>query len=220
MPLSLIARMPGGTFGSRCSLTARSVTSVRRSRLLMPMNVAPSATARRSSSSSWASTSTSSEYARASSIHSRDRRVVHAAHDQQHAVGTVRGRLRDLITRPEKILAQERAGRDRANGVEIAELAEEMIALGQHADRVGAGRFVDSRDRQRIEVARDQAGRRRRALDLGDDRRAARAAQRRYERTALADPRAARVRAAPRRVRASAPLRAAPLWRRRSFAGC
>ena len=62
MPLSLMANTAGGTFGSRCSLTARSVSSVRRFRLLIPSSRASALSARawemnafiRSTDAAWA----------------------------------------------------------------------------------------------------------------------------------------------------------------------
>ncbi len=114
--------------------------------------------------------------------------VIHPAHDQQHAVRTVGGRLRDLITRPHEVLAQQRAGADAADLIQIRKLSEEMVALGQHADRVAAGGIIGSRNGDHVKAARDQTGRRRGAFDFRDDRVARRTLQRRQKAAALAHP--------------------------------
>ena len=59
MPLSLIAKTPRRHLRQKMLADGRSVSSVRRFRLLMPTRLAPAASARRSSVSSWTSASTS-----------------------------------------------------------------------------------------------------------------------------------------------------------------
>src|SRR5665213_189472 len=66
-PLSATIRMSFGMRGARRSVTPRSVTNVRRSRLLMPIMSVFSASARSSSASSWTSTRTSIFQCRAKS---------------------------------------------------------------------------------------------------------------------------------------------------------
>src|SRR5881396_2948654 len=69
-PLSATTSAPDGARGARCSAVARETSKVARSRLLMPISVAPSAAARSSSASPCTSTSTSRPAARAAASRS------------------------------------------------------------------------------------------------------------------------------------------------------
>ncbi|MCY1561342.1 hypothetical protein D9M68_985830 [compost metagenome] len=69
MPLSLTSSVPLGTPPARLIEVSSVVSKVRRLRLLMPMNSAPSPSAR--SSSSWSCTSTSASIFHSSAASSR-----------------------------------------------------------------------------------------------------------------------------------------------------
>src|SRR5947199_227893 len=69
-PLSATTSAPDGARGARCSAVARETSKVARSRLLMPMSVAPSAAARPSSASVCTSTRTSRPAAAPAAIRS------------------------------------------------------------------------------------------------------------------------------------------------------
>ena len=187
IPLSLIAKTPTGTFGSKCSLTARSVSSVRK----FPV-VDPNETRTRGDRSAElfliVRLSEHVQRVRCGFLHRLAKgRVVHSRDDEQDRVCAIRGGLRDLIAGPHEILAQQRTRRHRADFVEIAELAEEMVSLGEHANRVGPGELVSARDSDRVEASRNQTAGRRCAFYLRDDRASRRRLQRPQKTAAFAD---------------------------------
>ena len=98
------------------------------------------------------------------------RRVVDRRHDDQDAVGAPGARFRDLIGLEHEILAQRRQGGRGARGGQEFGLALERRRVGQHREAGRAARLIGARERRRIEVGADQALRRARLLDLGDQR--------------------------------------------------
>ena len=113
--------------------------------------------------------------------HLRDARIVESRNDDQHRIGTICRGLRDLVTRAQKVFAQNRQPRNAADDVEIGEVAQKMVGLGQYADRVGAGAVIIARDLGGVERPNDEPERRRRAFDLGNNGRTLGAGQRRTE---------------------------------------
>ena len=80
----------------------------------MPISGAPSATARRTSASSCASTSTSMPSRSASAITAARLLVVEHREHRQHRVGAVQPRLGDLARIDDEILGEDRPVKDRA----------------------------------------------------------------------------------------------------------
>src|SRR5579875_337441 len=76
--------------------------------------------------------------------------------------------------------------RMRPREIQIRKLAEKEILLREDADRRRSGGIVERRDASRIDALRDQTRRRRRALDLGDDRDTIRRTDRREQTPAFA----------------------------------
>ena len=140
--------------------------------------------------------------------------------DREDRVGAVRGRLHDLVARAQEILAQDRQRRRAARDVDVREVAEEMIALGQHADRVGTRLLVLARDRGGIEMRHDEPHRRRRALDLGDDRRPGEPPRAPHENRGARNAAVRRARAMRPAARAPRRRRAPRLWQRRAWRAC
>ena len=77
--------------------------------------------------------------------HGSEARIVETRQNRQDGVGAVGGRLHDLVARAEEILAKHRHRSRGTHDVEIGQVAQKVIALGEHADRVGAGGSEGSR---------------------------------------------------------------------------
>ncbi len=99
---------PGASRASR-SVVARSIERSRRSRLLMPISGAPSASARRISASSWTSTSASMPKRARLGDHRSRRVVVEQRQHHQHRVGAGDPRLGDLARIDEEVLGEDRS---------------------------------------------------------------------------------------------------------------
>ena len=169
-PLSPTTTRSRGIFGASRSLVASVVSKVRRSRLLMPISRDRSRSARSSSASSCTSTSTSMPSANAAASRSRAAASSTRRHDDQDAVGAPGARLDHLIGVEHEILAQHRQrGRGAGRGEELRR-ALERRRIGEHRQARRAAALIGARQRRRIEVGADQALRRARLLDLGDQR--------------------------------------------------
>src|SRR5262245_17445857 len=96
------------------------------------------------------------------------RRVVDRCHNDEDAVGAPGPRLRHLVGVVHEILAQHWQCGGCARGAEILRPALKRRRVGQHREAGGAALLVGARQRRRIEIRADQAFRRARLLDLGD----------------------------------------------------
>ena len=88
----------------------------------------------------------------------------------EDAVGAHRARLRHLIGLEHEILAQRRQRGGRARRGQKFRPALERRRVGQHRQAGRAAGLIGARQRRRIEIGADQALRRARLLDLGDQR--------------------------------------------------
>ena len=215
MPLSPTMMRSFGTRGARRSLTASVVSKVRRSRLLMPIEARREL--QRPVELGLVVDLDQHVHAESSAASSSVARVVVAdrRHDDQDAVGAERARLVHLIGLVHEILAEHRQVDGRARGDEVLRRALEERRVGEHREAGRAARLVGAGERRRIEVGADQALRRARLLDLGDQRRPAGGDASRS--SALRKPRGGgSVRGAAPRSRAAARRP----WRRRSPRAC
>ncbi len=104
--------------------------------------------------------------------------VADAGHDDQDAVGAERAGFVHLVRLVEEILAQHGEGDGGAGGDEIAGRALEEGRVGEHRQAGRAALGIGAGERRRVEIGADQALRRARLLDLGDERGAAGAGRR------------------------------------------
>ena len=81
-------------------------------------------------------------------------------------------RLEDLVGLEEEILAQGRQAGGLAGGGEILGPALERGLVGEHGEAGRAALGIGAGERRRVEIDADEALRRARLLDLGDERRA------------------------------------------------
>ena len=192
-----ISRSTGTLRASRL-VVSRSVSKVLRSRLLMPTSGDFSGLARSRSSAVCTSSSAAMPQAAAAFSSSGGLGVGDAGEDDQDAVGAERAGFRHLPGVVEEVLAQDRQVDGGARLGEVAVVALEARAVGQHAEAGGAAGGVGGGERGGVEVVADQALGRARLLDLGDQRRS----------------RGPRRGAAPRRSRAAGRRRGRrPRWR-------
>ena len=96
--------------------------------------------------------------------------VIDRGHDDEDAIGAVSARLRHLIGVVHEILAQHRQRTAPRACAQMIETALERRRVGQHRKAGGAACLIGRCQRGRIEIAADQALRRARLLDLGDQR--------------------------------------------------
>ena len=89
-------------------------------------------------------------------------------HDDEDAVGAPGARLVDLVGLEHEILAQRRQRHRRARLRQEFRRALEGGRVGQHREAGRAARRIGARQRRRVEIGADQALRRARLLDLGD----------------------------------------------------
>ena len=153
-------------------VTASETSKVRRSRLLMPMQAARRAAARARARPRRGPRRARPCRGRARVSIERARLcVVDARHDDEDAVGAPGARLEDLVGLEQEVLAQ--AGRPEASRacVRIFGPALERGRVGQHREAGGAALGIGAGEARRIEIGADQALRRARLLDLGDQRR-------------------------------------------------
>ena len=95
-----------------------------------------------------------------------------ARHDDEDAVGAPQARLEDLVGLEQEILAQHRQAGGLAGGGKIFGPALERGLVGEHGQAGRAALGIGAGERRRIEIDADEALRRARLLDLGDQRRA------------------------------------------------
>ena len=195
-------------------MTARSVTKVLRSRLLMPISLVSRASARVNSASSCTSASTSMPRSCAAARKLARRSVVDGSHDDEDAVCAPRPRLEHLVGVEHEVLAQRRQARRLAcSGQEFGPPLKRG-RVGQHGKTGGAACLIGAGERRRIEIGADQSLRRARLLDLGDKRKFGRErAARRWRRRRAAPARQLRL------WRAAHPQGRRP-WRLRPRAAC
>ena len=170
MPDSETSRRSGARRASR-SVVARSIDRSRRSRLLMPISGAPSASAR----AHFRLVMDLDQRVHAEAARLGDHRarcvVVEQRQHHQDRVGARDPRLGHLAQIDEEILGEDRAVELAPSRREIVERTAEISAIAQHAERVGdAG--IAARQRGRIGAGPDRARRRRSLLDLEDEARA------------------------------------------------
>ena len=162
---------PAARSGASRSVVARSVAKVLRSRLLMPISwrielqapgrARPRHALRRARPCRGHARRRPSSRAIASSTAAMMMRMQSAPQ---------RARLDHLIGIEHEVLAQHRQLRRRARRGQIFGGALERGRVGQHREAGGAARFIGAGERRRIEIGADQALRRARLLDLGDQR--------------------------------------------------
>ena len=97
------------------------------------------------------------------------RGVVDRRHDDEDAIGAERAGLHHLVGVDHEVLAQDGEGGRLARGGQIIGASLEGGRVGQHRQAGGAAHFISARQRRRIELGADQALRRARFLDLGDE---------------------------------------------------
>ena len=95
--------------------------------------------------------------------------IVHRGHDDEDAIGAAGASLQHLIGIVYEVLAQHRQSRCRTRLPEVLEAAPKRGPVGQHRQACGAAGRIGFCQRRRIEVLADQAFRRARLLDLGDE---------------------------------------------------
>src|SRR5450830_1360786 len=98
------------------------------------------------------------------------RRIVNRRHDDQDAIGAERARFHHLIGLVDEILAQSGQRGGVARCAQEFRLALERRRIGEHGQTGGAAGFIGLGELRRIEIGADQALRRARLLDLGDQR--------------------------------------------------
>ncbi len=173
MPLSPTTMRSFGTRGASSSDTASEVSKVRRLRLLMPMSRVPSGSARSSSRGVvHLDEHVHAERLRASATRARASSSVTLAMMTRMQSAPHGARLEHLVGLEEEILAQHRQAGGLAGGGEILGPALERRLVGQHREAGRAALGIGAGERRRIEIGADEALRRARLLDLGDQRRA------------------------------------------------
>ena len=124
----------------------------------MPMSGDFSTLARSSSSAVWTSTSTAMPQSIAASSSSTAWSSETAGEDDEDAVGAegaaISTHLPGIV---EEVLAQHRQRAGVAGEAEVAVVALEARAVGQHAEAGGAAGGVGGGERGRVEVGADQA---------------------------------------------------------------
>ena len=171
MPLSATTILSAGMSGFSRSQTSSEVSKVLRSRLLTPISRPSSASAR------WSSTLVVDldQHVQAEVVRGLVERarglVVDRRHDDEDAIGAPGARLQHLIGIEEEILAQDRQRRRRARLDQMLRVALERRRVGEHRQAGRAARLIAAGEPRRLEILADQALRRTRLLDLGDERR-------------------------------------------------
>ena len=169
-PDSAMTRRSSGTSSRSRAARSTSTSSVRRSRLLSPMSRAPDASAASSSRASWTSTSGSRPISRARSTSRGEplRRMEDG--QQQHEVRAGGAQHRQLDVLDDEVLGQDRDGDRGADRAQVVHRPAEPVRLAQDGDGRGTAGLVGPGARDDVLVGRgDPSGRRRRALDLGDE---------------------------------------------------
>ena len=100
-------------------------------------------------------------------------RVGDARHDDEDAIGAPGARLEHLVGLEQEVLAQGRQAGRLARLRQIFGPALERRRVGEDREAGGAALRIGAGQRRRVEIGADQALRRARLLDLGDERRAA-----------------------------------------------
>ena len=135
-----------------------STSSVRRSRLLIPMiagRTGSIASAASSSRSSWTSTSALSPSPLASAMQRGQLAGRQRGDDQEDRVGPGRRRLVHLVGVDDEVLAQQRQGAGAARGARDRRASRRSSAFGEDRERRGAAPLVGPRRRPR---GRDRPG--------------------------------------------------------------
>ena len=161
---------PAGIFGSRSSVCSSGVVNVRRSRLLMPMSVAPQSITRGNWSASCSSTSACSPSAGRLREQRREPVAGQDLGDQQDRVGPGGPGFEQLVAVEDEVLPQDRHADGLADRGEVRRPPWKNWLVRQHADAVRPVPLVGAGDGDRVEVGADHPGRRGRLLHLGDHR--------------------------------------------------
>ncbi len=164
---AIASRSPGISSRSRIACSG-STSSVRRSRLLTPTSLASAA--RAASSSPRVVGLDQRLQAEVPGLRGQPRqprrRMEHG--QQQHEVGPGGPEEVELPGIDDELLGEHGHGDLVVHGLEVVDGAAEPVGLAQHGDRGRAARGVGAGARDGVVRGRDVAGRRRAALDLGD----------------------------------------------------
>ncbi len=179
IPDSDTIKRPPGTRGASLSVVSSDVSNVASERLLIPISLASSISARSISASSWHSTSTSMPNAAAPSARSSASSSSTAAMMIKIASAPT-ARLSAICQGSiMKSLRNTGSAHRRARGDQKILMALKTRRVRQHRETRRAALGISARQRGWIEIGADHAARRARLLDLRDQRRPASTARQR-----------------------------------------